>query len=113
MQLVLDFDSLNLGDFEDFEDYTGMALQDAVDGGSLPRTTKVITALVWILQRKVDPKFTLQDARRMRFTDIDIDVGNPTVGESDQVAPARKAKPKRRAAATSKTSPTSSKSSPA
>lgn len=76
-------DALTLGDFEDFEDYTGVALGEAVkqwapahDGDDVNVPARHLTALVWILTRIDDPGFTVEQARRMPLTGLTIEVAS-------------------------------------
>lgn len=72
--ISLDIDDLDLGEAEDFEAASGMALLD-LKGKQLP--VKALTALVWIVKRRSNPKFTLKQARRVKVTSIDF-VSDPT-----------------------------------
>jgi hypothetical protein len=89
--LRIDPDVLTIGDLEDFEDTVGVALYDALqpkpvigpDGKKVldekgrPEmqtqiTTKALKALIWITQRIEKPEFTLDDARRVRVSELEL-----------------------------------------
>lgn len=96
IDLNLDPDAMTLGDLEDFETHTGGTLDEMIravpvlDGegnrtfdekGRPVMTTKVsaksLICLVWIIQRKTNPDFTLADARDIRVTSL-------TLGEASE-----------------------------
>lgn len=82
MELKFDPNAMSLADLEDFEAYTGLWIDDAFvrrpDGRNMPRSAKVLTALIWIVRRQDDPSFTIEQARATRATDIELDIANPT-----------------------------------
>lgn len=59
----MDIDTLTLGDIEDIENYAGLSFSDI--GEDKPGVSKLRTALVWVLKRKTDSSFTIEDARQM------------------------------------------------
>lgn len=91
-RLTFNENELTIGDLEDFEEVTGVSITDALksekvrdDDGNLVRdeetgrpveavkmSAKTLKALVWITSRKDDPAFTLEDARNVRITELDI-----------------------------------------
>lgn len=90
-KLVFDENELTIGDLEDFEVATGLEMQDALkpvplkgeDGKPLrdedgrPEmmvtvTAKILKALVWIANRHENPEFTLEDARNVKVTELEI-----------------------------------------
>jgi hypothetical protein len=89
--LRIDPDILTIGDLEDFEDTVGVALYDVLqpkpvigpDGKKVldekgrPEmqtqiSTKALKALIWITQRIDKPEFTLDDARRVRVSELEL-----------------------------------------
>jgi hypothetical protein len=76
-KLRISEDDLTVGDLEDFEDIVGRPI-----GEVLPRTraeakgwvpsAKVLKALVFIAKRRDDPGFTIEDARRVRVTELEL-----------------------------------------
>lgn len=84
--------AMTLGDNEDFEDYTGKSLDEALklypefdDEGNrvideetgrpkmkLRLTSKAITALVWIVNRKTIDGFTIADARNVEVGELEV-----------------------------------------
>lgn len=60
---VSDFlDSLNLGELEFFEEESGLSIGDVYENGFIGKAT---VYLITILRQRTDPKFTLEDARKL------------------------------------------------
>jgi hypothetical protein len=79
--LALDPDSLTIGDLEDFEEIVGRDLfevlpKNEAEAEGWQPGVKVIKALVFLTQRRVNPDFTLADARNVKVTQL-------TLGASD------------------------------
>jgi hypothetical protein len=89
--LNLNPEELSLGDLEDFEEITGMQLQDALaakpvldaEGNQVKDekgrplreaqlSVKVIKALVYITKRRDNPDFKLEDARDVKVTELNF-----------------------------------------
>lgn len=73
---------LDLGDLDDFEEVAGVALLEVyekirVSGGVAELRVKSLIALVWVCARRVDPTFTLEQARRVKPDDIVFDLPDP------------------------------------
>lgn len=88
----LDMDALTLGDLEDFEEYVGASLQDAMrekpvidpdtgkpqrdDRGRLVKevqlTTKALTGIVWVVKRHDSPGLKVEAARDIRVSELEI-----------------------------------------
>lgn len=79
-EVVIDLDDLELGEIEEFEELSGVSIAQVQSG--LP--AKAVTVLVWITQRKLDPNYTLEMARKVKLSSVDFaeDDANPTVGGS-------------------------------
>jgi hypothetical protein len=90
-RLTFDENELTIGDLEDFEDVTGESVTKALKGkpqkddeGNLIRDEKgrpvtevelsarSLKALIWIASRKDNPDFTLDDARNVKITELEI-----------------------------------------
>jgi hypothetical protein len=70
---------LDLGDLDDFEQYAGIQLLEVYEkirasGGVADLRVKSLIALVWVCARRVDPTFTIEQARRVRPDDIEFDL---------------------------------------
>lgn len=95
-------DDLTLGDLEDFEEVTGKSLEQALkpvkqydDEGQLivdergrpilsPNiSTRTLVAIVWIVNRKIRPGFTLADARAVKVDELEIEVDADADGEGN------------------------------
>lgn len=59
-----DPDDLSLGEMEDLEDVTGLRILTIIsDFEKANPNAKELTALAWIMTRRENPDFTLEDAR--------------------------------------------------
>lgn len=92
MRLTFNENDLTIGDLEDFEAAVGMQISEALrpvtvrdDEGNVVRdpetgrpeqtvslSAKALKGLVWIAKRQEDPAFTLEDARSVKVTELDI-----------------------------------------
>ncbi len=91
VSLRIDPDVLTIGDLEDFEDVVGAPLYDVLqpkpvrddqgkkvlddDGRPELQTqipTKALKALIWITQRIEKPDFSLEDARNVRVSALEL-----------------------------------------
>lgn len=89
MEFTFDPDSMEFGDLEDFEDYVGRPFDEAfaprpvvdADGNrvfdakgrpemAVRMSAKAQTCLVWLVGRKTDPGFSIEDARRTKVTSL-------------------------------------------
>jgi hypothetical protein len=79
-------DDLSLGEIEEFETALGTTMAD-VDLSS----AKAIIWLVYLVRRRENPEYTLEDARAVKLTDIirpEEEEARPTDGPDGDVAPA-------------------------
>jgi len=65
MATLIDFDSLTLGEVETIETITGSPIDAIMDDGQ-PRG-KVLKVLIWIMEKRNNPKFTIEDAATYTF----------------------------------------------
>lgn len=91
VSLRIDPDVLTIGDLEDFEDVVGAPIYDVLsprpvigpDGKKVldekgrPElqtqiSTKALKALIWITQRIEKPEFSLEDARNVRVSALEL-----------------------------------------
>ncbi|MGV9815468.1 hypothetical protein ACWDTQ_26600 [Streptomyces cellulosae] len=91
VSLRIDPDVLTIGDLEDFEDVVGAPLYDVLqprpvrdaDGKKvldekgrpemqMQLPTKALKALIWITQRVEKPDFSLEDARNVRVSALEL-----------------------------------------
>jgi len=90
--MTFDENNLTIGDLEDFEDAIGVPLTEALkpvpvrdpetneivrDEKGRPEQTinmsaKVLKGLIWIANRHENPDFSLEDARSVKVTELDI-----------------------------------------
>ncbi len=84
MELNIDPNDLELGEVEFFEEQSGLSLGDLQNGVI---TTKAIIALITVTERRKNPAFTMEDARKLKLGDIAVEVADPP-------APPRRARSK-------------------
>ena len=84
LQINVDFNQFTIGDLEDFEDIVGKPYaQVFAEGAEGQLSAKAMTALVYITQRREDPNYTLDDARKekvaaLEFASADEAAEDPT-----------------------------------
>ena len=79
-------DSLTVGDLEDIEELTGMAFDEIMEmltrgevgkGGRIGLPLKVLKALVFVIYRAGDPAFTIDDARKVKVSELEVVLSEP------------------------------------
>jgi hypothetical protein len=92
MKLTVRPNDMSIGDLEDFYDQTGMPIEKAFepkpvldDDGQkvlddkgrpvkeVQVNPKMLKVLVWIIERASNPDFTLEDARKVKISELEID----------------------------------------
>jgi hypothetical protein len=71
LHLELDVQKFTLAELEDLEEATGMtftALGEQLASGDY--SIKLLRAVVWILRRRTEPGFTIEQAREVELRDI-------------------------------------------
>ncbi len=68
MAFVFDINELDLGELEDFAAATGIDPMQLQDGWQ--PTLKAVRAFVWLVKRRDDPALTLEDARRVKVSEL-------------------------------------------
>lgn len=71
--MQVNFDDLTIGDLEDIEAYTGKLVEE-INWEKPPK--KAIVALLFALEKKKNPDFTIEDARKLKPSDLTA--ANPT-----------------------------------
>ena len=113
-KLRFDPDDLTLGELEEFETVTGkpldevMSEQPVIDADGKPvrdkrgrpvrqvrMSMKEVIALMWLIRRRDEPGFTLDDARKLRVADLNelelVQAGDPKAnGHGPVVRPSPK-----------------------
>jgi len=67
-QVVIDITTLTLGDLEEVESVVGGDVLREIGRGT--PSPKTLTALVWVVKRREDPAYTLDDARTIPLLKI-------------------------------------------
>ena len=67
MKYKIDLEDLTLGEAEEFEELSGITLEQA--GGPHP-PLKVITTLLYLVNRRENPAFTMEDARAIKISNL-------------------------------------------
>ncbi len=75
MKFILNMDEVTAGDIEAVEDALGWETAQRLLSGQM--TSKVILAAIWLAGRQADPSYTLDAARLVKLTELDVE--NPTV----------------------------------
>lgn len=65
----MDFDDITLGEIEEIEDYAGLPIQ-LVGDMKMVGTHKLRVALAWIVRRRENPDFTIDDAKKMTTKEL-------------------------------------------
>jgi hypothetical protein len=70
---------ITVGDMEDIEEITGESFEDVIEklsagGDKLRVPLKVIKAIVFVVKRQSDPDFTLDQARRVKFSELELEL---------------------------------------
>lgn len=74
-RLVVDPDDLTLGEIEDIEKAAGQPFAKMMEGGF---TASALVAVVYVVMRRDDPSFTIDDARRLKLGSLDLQAPDPT-----------------------------------
>ena len=65
----MDFDDITLGEIEEIEDYANMPIQMIGDMDKVG-THKLRIALAWIIKRRTNEKFSIEDAKKMSASEL-------------------------------------------
>lgn len=65
----MDFEDITLGEIEEIEDYAGMPIQHIGDMEKVG-TSKLRLALAWIVKRRENPAFTIEDAKKLTAKEL-------------------------------------------
>jgi len=68
--VVIDANTLTLGELEEVEDLTGRNVVAELGRGQ--PSARSLTALVYIFKRRADPTFTMEDARRLDVSSFQV-----------------------------------------
>lgn len=97
MDLRIDVNDLTLGEVEVFEELSGQSIEDLM-GGSI--TTKALLALITVTQRRENPDYSMDDARRVKISELEMRDVDPT----EQAAPSQSGRRSRTGSASGRTS---------
>jgi hypothetical protein len=64
----MDFEDITLGEIEEIEDYAGLPISDI--GEERPGVIKLRIALAWVLKRRENPSYTIEDAKKMTAVEL-------------------------------------------
>jgi len=65
----MEFEDITLGEIEEIEDYAGMPIQMIGDMDKIG-THKLRIAFAWIVKRRENSTFTLDDAKKMKAAEL-------------------------------------------
>lgn len=87
--LRIDIESMTLGEIEELEEIAGVSftnLAGQLASGDVPM--RFVTAIAYLVRRRQEPGYTLDDARRLQLTDLeDIFGGRVEAGAADPTPP--------------------------
>lgn len=69
MKLVIDPNDMTLGDIEFFEDQSGLSFDDMM---ASRMNTRAILALITLSERQKNPAFSMDDARKIKFVEVEV-----------------------------------------
>ena len=72
MGFKIDVNELTIGDIEELETLVGKPFGEIFADGNL--SAKAMAAIVYVVKRRDEPGFTLDDARTMKLGEIEFDV---------------------------------------
>jgi hypothetical protein len=64
----MDFDEITLGEIEEIEEFADASLSEIGDDSKT--ATKLRIGLAWILKRRENPNFTIDDAKKMKMSEV-------------------------------------------
>ena len=70
IKILVDPESITLGDLADLETYGGVTFGDLQE--QKPLTARGIMALAWIAQRREIPGLKFEDMRKVKMSDLDF-----------------------------------------
>lgn len=73
--VTIDPNDLTLGELMDFEEASGEKVSDvfaASEGAAPSFSARTLTALVWVIRRRDDPNYSLDDARTVKIGDLAV-----------------------------------------
>lgn len=84
-KLRVDLDDLTLGELHDLRKLSGVPLEEIMTSDD---QTLGLAAIVCVLKRREDPSFTMEDALRVKLSELDMRQPDPeTVAASNGGAP--------------------------
>lgn len=67
--IEIDIDDFEIGEIEDFEALSGVSFDEVLAG---KKSTQMLKFLVWIVKRRTNPNFTLEDARKIKMGEFNM-----------------------------------------
>jgi len=89
MNIELDLDALDLGEVDFIERESGLTINDLAAG---EMNTRALMAVIVVLQRRTNPHYSMEDAAKLKVSDIEVERVDPTpeASETETPKPARK-----------------------
>lgn len=93
-KIRFDMETLNDVPFKDqitFEDYAGIPFTGIGSVGETP-PARVVVGLLWLIQRRTDPTFTIEQALELGYNGVDmssVNEADPTAAEPVELKPLR------------------------
>jgi hypothetical protein len=79
MHYKIELEDLTLGEAEELETLTGVTLESIASGRP---PVKVLTALLYLVNRRDNPDFTMDDARSIKIAQLEQDGTRPLAGDA-------------------------------
>jgi len=76
--VVIDANTLTLGELEQIEDLTGRNVTAELGRGQ--PSARTLTALVYVFKRRSDPAFTMEQARELNISSFRVDAAQDPKG---------------------------------
>lgn len=64
----MDFDEITLGELAEIEAYADASITEITE--ATPASTKLKIGMAWVLKRRTDPKFTLEQAKALTMSEL-------------------------------------------
>lgn len=64
----MDFDEITLGELAEIEAYADASITEIME--ATPASTKLKIGMAWVLKRREDPKFTIEQAKALTMSEL-------------------------------------------
>lgn len=64
----MDFDEITLGELAEIEAFADASITEIME--ATPAATKLKIGMAWVLKRRTEPKFTVEDAKALTMSEL-------------------------------------------